>query len=234
MNKKEKDRLLYFKVGISILAFLLFVSHSIWKTFIDDYYSLILLFFVILPWLDIILKKIKLFGFSADFKDEVDDSSEFVDKITAQKDDKIVEFQKSTEIILIKKSNNDFLSLKARINYPKEAGTHFLMKVSVNNTVLTSSFIVNKPDERVINAGRIGKWFNSSSQAWAIPYSPDFKTNYLNSYYKVTNGDAYLFIFDLKSIVPINDQYVIQIYHLGTFEKDSFKNSIIINDIEIL
>lgn len=230
----KKHKLLFFKIGFSVIAILLFISHLIWPKFINDNYSLILLLLVFIPWMNIIIKKFEFFGIGVDYQDQ-DDAKDLVRGSikTVDKNELILPFQGNIPINKEKTSNNDLLFFKARINHPFEAGAQFLLKIIVNNELLNQRFDVNKPNERVIGDKRILQWFNIQKESWSIPYSPDFKSNYLNEKYKVENGDAYLFIFDLSKLNKINSKYNIVLYHTGTEEKEVFKNDIIIKGLEI-
>ena len=124
-----------------------------------------------------------------------------------------------------------FLRLRARIHFTHEAGFNPLMRIQVNDQVLGSKHIVSKDIDAEMADGRKFSWFDSKNSTWWTPFSPDFKCNYTHSRYRVVNGDAYLFLFDLSSISPDNGEYYITIQHVGGTGNEALKNSIVIRDI---
>jgi len=145
-----------------------------------------------------------------------------------------IQFQKYKEIPRQGNDDRNLLFLKARINYPREAGSWYLMKILVNGQILRAETLINKYFLKKINDGRESPWFNPQNDSWKLCYSPNFKNNYYHPIYKVINGDPYIFVFDLLNIRRENRDYKIRIEHVGTTENEAFRNSILISDIRIL
>ena len=123
----------------------------------------------------------------------------------------------------------NLLTFKARINYPHEAGSQYLMKLNVNGEYLKANDLINKSLTKRYADGREYSWFNEKDNSWFINYSPNFKQNYFSGKYRVINGDPYLFIFDLSRIkIENGTEYNIVIEHNGLVGNDAYRNSIII------
>ena len=145
-----------------------------------------------------------------------------------------IQFQKCHEIKLQGNDDKNALFLKARIGYPHEAGSWYLMRISVNGQILRAETLINKCFLKKIRDGRECPWFISQNDSWRLCYSPNFKNNYYHPRYKVVSGDPYIFVFDLPNIKKGNRDFEIRIEHVGTTENDAFRNSILISDIRIL
>lgn len=133
-------------------------------------------------------------------------------------------------------SNNgkDLLFLRARINYNHSAGSQYLMRILVNDSILNATNLVNKPLIMKYQDGREYYWFNDQNRSWFISYSPNFKDTYFHKKYKVLNGDPYIFVFDLSNIRKKDKTvYEIIIEHNGLQGNEAYKNSIIVSDIEV-
>ena len=194
---------------------------------------LILLICVALP-LMLLFPKIDIFGIKLEhWKKEPFTADEKVPPPKTVPFEYIVDFaQESGPVTQAAQGTRTFLSLRARIHFTHEAGFNSLMRVKANNHVLTEKHIVNKDKDAVMSDGRKFSWFNSNDDAWLIPYSPDFKSIYSHSKYRVVNSDAYLFLFDLSSISPDRDgKYTLKVQHTGKTGNEAFKNNIVVRDI---
>lgn len=148
--------------------------------------------------------------------------------------DIIVEYrEESPPIVRENQGLNTFLSLKARIHFTHVAGFTDLMRIKVNGQTLKAQHSVNKDIDFKIADGRDFSWFNPEIISWCIPYSPDFKSNYSHSKYRVLNGDPYSYLFDLSLISPDKDgKYNIVVEHNGKTGNDAFENAIVVRDVK--
>jgi hypothetical protein len=192
---------------------------------------LILLIWIALP-LMLIFQRIDLFGFKLDHGENLSTADKQVPPPAPDESEIVVNPDQVSSPEKKKACGaQTFLSLRARIHFTHEAGFNALMRIQVNNQVLGSGHIVGKDMDAEIADGRKFSWFDSKNDTWRIPFSPDFKTNYTHSRYRVVNGDAYLFLFDLSSISPDNGEYSITIQHVGGAGNEALKNSIVVRDI---
>lgn len=144
-----------------------------------------------------------------------------------------VEFNtKSKPIKLESVSDKDLLFLKARVHFGHEAGSYYFMKVKVNGKYLKKEHLLNKPPEKIIADRRKSLWFKEDINSWRVCYSPNYKYNYTHRKYKVMNGDAYIFIFDISSFLK-NKKYKIIIEHSSLPDHPAFENTLIISDLHI-
>ena len=149
-------------------------------------------------------------------------------------DEMEIRFKESKIFELPGDDGKSALFLKARINYTHEAGAWYLMKIRVNDNLITEKHLLNKKLLCRFKDGRENLLIDPANGSWLIHYSANFKDNYYHPKYKVINGDPYIFIFDLSDVDRINGKYRICIEHMGTDEYQAFKNSIIISDMKIL
>ncbi|MBN2778753.1 MAG: hypothetical protein JXR36_13995 [Bacteroidales bacterium] len=234
----QNKKILTFKITISSIAIILLVFHLIFPTFLNDNFSFILLLLILLPWINIIVKKIELFGVSVDLNPPDDAKQSYpvetYDSNGTNEKNKlvIINFKESKNFYFDHTSKN-ILFINARINHPQEAGAGALIKITVNKKVLTDKNLLSKPNERIIGDGRTSLWYNARKESFIIPYSPDFKANYFSDKYRVINGDAYNFKFNISQIVSDNGKYCVQIVHTGDSTEDQYKNAIIIREIGV-
>ena len=93
--------------------------------------------------------------------------------------------------------------------------------------------MLNKPKIKEIADGRKFIWFDEKFDSWMLCYSPNFSDNYLHPIYKVIKSDPYLFVFDIGKDKNRNDQIEVVLKHNGRSDKDAFRNSIIIKNIDL-
>jgi len=125
------------------------------------------------------------------------------------------------------------LSFQARINYPYEAGANYLLQVSVNDMPIKQDKLINKPINKENADGRNFLWFDDKYESWMLCYSPNFKDNYEHRIYKVINGDPYLFVFKLDHPHTENGVVKIALKHNGRSERDAYRNSLIVKNVEV-
>jgi hypothetical protein len=186
----------------------------------------------ILPWLSYLFETVEIPGIGKFGLRKYDVAKKYIP--TENIEENANEIKYGEQSILTKQAIEipPLLYFKARINYSHEAGSHYLMKILVNEQILTPDMLVNKPTNKKIQDGREKQWFNQNNGSWALRYSPDFKQNYFHPKYKVVNGDPYIFIFNLSNITPKQKKlYEIKIEHIGLKGNEAFKNSLIIKDL---
>ena len=108
------------------------------------------------------------------------------------------------------------LSFDGRIIYPNTAGANYVLQVSVNGQIITSS-LLNKGQTFKYNDGRT---FNYKlGNAWILFYSPDYSANNSSAgggYQILTNpGQAYRYSWDISSITAGKEQADITIKNVG-------------------
>lgn len=230
-NMNGKNLYFLIRVVITIIAFGLFVIHLIFPNFKLDNISIVLLIIGIIPWLNVIFERIEIFGFKGYFKKQDIANDHFPPEIKAIETE--VEFNKSKEFTEHSKGRWNFLSLKARIYYPSVAGAQYLMKIYVNDELITNDALINKQADYKYIHGRIYKWYDEKLKSWSVVYSPDFISNYSHNIYKIINGDPYIFIFDISKIKDEKGEYKIKVEHNGLDHQNQFKNSLIVRDIQV-
>ncbi|MFH0895581.1 MAG: DUF4062 domain-containing protein [Bacteroidota bacterium] len=122
-------------------------------------------------------------------------------------------------------------SFFARINYNHEAGATPLLCIKINNINIDDSFVINKPPLRENLSGKKSGWFSRDLMAWSLCYSPDFKSNYFHSSYKVINAEPYFYAFNIKNFLVTDSKLDIELIHVVREGNEAFKNSIIIENI---
>ncbi len=108
------------------------------------------------------------------------------------------------------------LSFDGRIIYSNTAGANYVLQVSVNGQIITSS-LLNKGQTFKYNDGRT---FNYKlGNAWILFYSPDYSANNSSAgggYQVLTNpGQAYRYSWDISSITAGKEQANITIKNVG-------------------
>ncbi len=92
------------------------------------------------------------------------------------------------------------LSLDARVDWPKLAGSNPWLRVIVNGTTLDKADLLNKPDEFKVRSGVDLTWSRSGS--WRILYSPDFEMAKNSAEpMGVADIDPYRFVWDITRYV---------------------------------
>jgi hypothetical protein len=92
------------------------------------------------------------------------------------------------------------LSLEARVDWPKLAGSNPWLNVVVNGTALTAADLLNKPNDFKVRSGLDLTWYKSGS--WRILYSPDFEIAKTSPEpMAVPNDDPYRFVWDITRYV---------------------------------
>lgn len=232
----RSDKIFWLRIGISSISILLIVLHLFVPNFTIDTISIVLIFVAILPWLSPLLESAEFpGGWKFKFR-KLEEPTEYVE-ITNLDDEAaiIVNHGEHFELQSLQVAEPpNLLVLKARINYKYEAGAQYLMKVYVNNTILKSNTLINKPIIRKIQDGREIPWFNAENNSWGVCYSPNFKSNYFHHSYRVINGDPYTFIFDLSEIEPDDNYYHVTIEHNGKKGNPAYLNSIIVMEKNLL
>ena len=146
-----------------------------------------------------------------------------------------IKYNNSFKTIIKGRKGINILAMKARIHYTHEAGSQYLLRIYVNNTVITEDDLINKPKTEIIRDGREFPWYNPTNKSWRIPYSPSFISNYFHERYKVMNGDPYILMFDISHIKKKNGNgYEIVIQHNGMKGNEAYMNSVIIDNLELI
>jgi hypothetical protein len=201
-----------------------------------DSIFIILLIFAFLPWGLRFVDSLELnvFGWVLKItpKKEIYKANQKVDVVEINKDaEKEVKYNSELPVTENVNSKIKYLSFKARINYPHEAGAYYLLRVKVNDVVLDKSYIINREHGAKLANGRIRREFDSIDKAWNVVYSPDFASNYLSKYYKVLNFDPYLFVFNISEFIKDKTNINIKFCHVGPPGDEAYKNSIIIREL---
>lgn len=238
---KIKSPLSLFAVILIILAILsLFLFHL--KQIIAGYIILgIFVLFVIFVVLCFTIPalRIKIFEdklYSDWINKQIKGSSSFnISAIESSKTQKNLSSGKTLESVKLKKEGNNFLSFNARIDFFQEGGCAPLLKVTVNNKLLSRNLLSNKPPIFNYISGKSHSWFSDKSKSWSLLYSKNFKSNYSHPIYKVLDGEPYKFLFNITTIESKDDKYHIKFEHIGnTFSSEHSMNDIIIDNIEII
>jgi len=170
-------------------------------------------------------------------RDKITDADKKVPLEEIKESEVSVDFKKFKKLVFndqIDKNNPPLLLLKARINYTHEAGNAQLMKLFFNNYEIRENDLINKSKKFILNDNREYTWYNRIKQCWSLPYSPNFRDNYLHYKYKIKNGDPYTYIFSLENAEMNARNNVLKIIHCGSEEHEAYKNSIIIGRYELL
>lgn len=113
------------------------------------------------------------------------------------------------------------LSLAARIDWPRLAGSNPWIRVSVNGNLIGREDLLNKRDSFTLRNGVDLTWFNAGR--WRILYSPDFVTAVTDkqSPYGVDAKDEpYRFVWDITRHVKPG-RNTLRIEHLKVLQKPS-------------
>lgn len=114
------------------------------------------------------------------------------------------------------RTNAALLSLEARIDARRPAGSLPILGITLNDTPIPGKALINKPDTYTV-AGRGGYPYyqvdsRRQSGTWAVFLSPDYDTHNLpGPRYAVDEGDAYSYIFDVSKIVRRDTVNVLRI-----------------------
>ena len=135
---------------------------------------------------------------------------------------------------IISHSIGSKLSLKARIEWEKEAGATGIMRVVVNDIPMHERHLSNKNlVSETKGRGRIN-WFNGDSDSWTLCYSPSFEANSSHERYAVLKDDPYLFVFNLFDVQKCKGRYEVVIKHVGKEDVEQHKKPIIVQDVKIV
>ena len=153
-----------------------------------------------------------------------------------EKPTKEIGFGKKTDPIIFKaKEFKNFLSFRARIQFSHAAGCHCLLQIKVNNEYIKASDLINKDKYfEYKNMHRKINWFNENTNSWRLLFSKDFTEIYSNQKYQILNGDPYYFVFNLKNIRQIDNQYHVTLTHNGDKNDEHYNNPIIIENLELI
>ncbi len=123
------------------------------------------------------------------------------------------------------------LSLEARIDWEKLAGSAFIMELTVNDVPITGERLINKPFKVTFADGQKGVYYGKSpTPYWMLFYSPSYEANSeIGSGYRVLEGQACLYIFDLTSLVKPGQVNKITLYHRGEYLRDILNRPIPLN-----
>ncbi len=114
------------------------------------------------------------------------------------------------------RTNVTLLSLEARVNARRPAGSLPILAITLNNTPIPDKALINKPHTYTV-AGRGGyPWCQTDARqglsTWAVFLSPDYDAHNLpGPRYAVEEGDAYSYIFDISKLVRRDTVNVLQI-----------------------
>ncbi|MFC1490346.1 hypothetical protein ACFL6K_03960 [Candidatus Latescibacterota bacterium] len=233
---KDGNMSFWLRFSISLIACVFMIGHIFFPALKVDVITLGLLAIAVLPWFSTRFETIEFpGGVKVKLKGQ-EEATEFIPVSTPEPGATEIKYdQKSKPFILEAKDDPPLLFLRARINYNYESGSQYLMKIIVNGKVLNSTTLINKPEIKKYIGGREWQWYNTGNQSWFLSYSPNFKSNYFNHFYKVINGDPYIFIFDLSSIEAQKDnKYEVIIQHNGMTGHEAYRNSLIVKDVVIL
>lgn len=225
-------KVLVVRVLISFIFLLLIVVYetNLWGFKIDTVF-LILLVLLVTPWATKFVESIELGGLKIYFKKDILEANRKVENVDIKNGEEEIKWKNEFTIDEKIKNFTKYLSFKARVNYPHEAGAYYLLQVKINDIILDKSHIINREHGAKIANGRIRRTFMSDDKTWNLVYSPDFISNYTNEKYKVLNFDPYLFVFDISKFTENNTKIKITLSHIGPTGNDAFKNPIIIRDL---
>jgi hypothetical protein len=225
----------WLRLGLSGFFLCLLVVHQFIPGIKFDIYSTIFALLAILTWLSKRLKSLEIPGIikieMADF-----DSAKALVSTNLEAEDEEIEIrwnQKYEREFLIKNDGVSTLSFNARINYTHEAGANYLLQVFVNSQSIGIDKLVNKPIVKENSDGRSYAWFDKKYDSWMLCYSPNFKDNYTHRIYKVVNCDPYLFVFQIDHLLGDEKKFQVVLRHNGRSERDAFRNSLIVKNIEV-
>ncbi len=99
------------------------------------------------------------------------------------------------EDIYVPNYDRVYLSLDARIDYPKLAGAAEMLQVKVNGVPVTKTQLVNKGPIFTFPDGKKYAYYTDETGTWKLFYSPSFTSS------GIREGDAYKYVFDITSLV---------------------------------
>ncbi|HKZ53902.1 MAG TPA: SH3 domain-containing protein [Anaerolineales bacterium] len=113
--------------------------------------------------------------------------------------------------VAVPKQGSVFLSLRARVDWPELAGLAYIMDIQVNGQAVVGELLVNKrgsftyADDRMFDYyGFVPEYSTTQTPLWGLLYSPDFASNVMPPFstrYRVMEGQAYDYLFDVTSLV---------------------------------
>ena len=107
-----------------------------------------------------------------------------------------------------------YLTFLARIQWSKLSGGMDPLKITVNDQLVTASQLVNKDLHFTIQDGRSFTYYNPDYSCWRLFYSPDFfSNNVANNPYRVMQGDACEYTFDITGMVNRDETNSIVLQH---------------------
>ena len=111
-------------------------------------------------------------------------------------------------------ANKTILIVKARIDSINLNGEEDLMRVMVDGNIITKTQLINKGPYWTYSDSRRLPYYNPEHKSWNLFYSPDFKSNNEEySGYKVVDGDAYIYKFDVTEMVEREEDFKVIIWH---------------------
>lgn len=130
----------------------------------------------------------------------------------------IISSGQSSELFLsVPNSDKVSLFIEARIDYPTVAGAAELLRITVNNRIIQGYQLKNK--NLAFHCAGISKtynYYNNERQSWYLFYSPDFfQNNVGSSTYRVVEGNAYQYLFDISDYVTRGQQNKIILQNVG-------------------
>ena len=220
-----------FKISISIIALILLILHLFSSTIKFDFPGLILLGLILLPWLSLIFENVEIFGFKGSFIQD-NTPNDFIEFNGRYEENQTIIVFKGSEIITRINNTHNLLALDARINFNREGGSSYLLKILVNNVLIDAGRLKNKSIIKEYNDGRKFQWYLPARSAWNLQFSPDFSSNYFHPIYHVVNGDPYSFVFDITDIAPIEtNSFKIELIHCGTDENPAHRNYLVVSNL---
>lgn len=224
------------RILFSLVAFSLMIAHMYCPAVQFDFISLILLGIVFLPYAQPILKFLKVKDFIGISTRDENPETYTTDKINLEENDIVLKPSTSQKIYLKnEKTLKNVLQVKARINFLTEAGSSYILKIKVNGIEIDQTRLINKPLIKEYTNGKKMEWYSSKSFLWNLQYSPNFLTNYIDSRYRVINGDPYIFLFNISNIQPTkNNEFVVELYHGGSETILAHQNFIVCREVVLL
>ena len=110
-----------------------------------------------------------------------------------------------------------YLVVIARIDWHRLAGAADIMQIKVNGNTITGTQLINKGPTWTYADGRTFPYYNiHNTSSWAIFYSPDFTSNNIaQSGYRVIEGNAYTYKFNVTGMVNRGQMNTVTIRHSG-------------------
>jgi uncharacterized repeat protein (TIGR01451 family) len=130
--------------------------------------------------------------------------------------------------------NNEkiYLSILGRIEYPYLAGGGQMLRIRVNGYPVECSQLINKNLSFTLQNGRTYSYCDDSYKMWMLFYSPDFFSNNIaQSGYRVLQGDAYEYTFDVTSLVNRDKVNILIFENTGSDYIKKYQNEFTQTDI---